>query len=575
MTVSPAIPVGIAITPASSSIAFGAQQQFQAFVTYSDGSVANVTSLVVWTSSAPTVAAVSSSGVATGIGAGSTTISAASSGGLSTTGTLVVAAPALASISISPSNLSLPLSQLQQFTATGTFADGSQQNLTNSVTWSVSNSNVVSVSNAGVGVAMGFGSATVSASSATVTGSTSVTIPLASAIPASFFDMTINKTTTPWPTDTFYGQRLLGTGTLWGDLETANGVYNWTVLNKFVADANSHDVDLIYTFLGVPQWASSNPSDASCSSWAGSCDPPNDLNSDGTGSNAQWDSFVTAIATEVGTSVKYWELWDEPNVAGYANPKTWTAAQWIRMASDARQIILSINPSAVILSPGTAPGTTWLTNFLAAGGGSYVDIIAFHGYANPPESVVSLITPVQAAMQTGGVGSLPLWDTEASWGLDTALPDLDMQAGSVARLHLMQAANGVSRLYWYGWDFSQRGTLWQPNTSTGCTTANNGGYICPAGIAYGQVYSWVEGAVLEACSNQGTIWTCTLARSGGYLAQAMWDSSQTCSNGVCETTAYPVPAQFVQYRDLNGNVVSLTGLSTIPLGAEPILLENQ
>jgi hypothetical protein len=384
--------------------------------------------------------------------------------------------------------------------------------------------------------------------------------------------MTINKTTTPWPTDTFYGQRLLVTGTLWGNLETANGTYNWTTLNKFVSAAQTHGIDLIYTFLGVPQWASSNPSDASCSSWPGSCDPPNDLNSDGTGSNAQWDSFVTKIATQMSPQIKYWELWDEPNVAGYANPKTWTTAQWIRMASDARQIILGINPNAVILSPGTAVGTTWLTNFLAAGGGRYVDVIAFHGYANPPESVVSLITPVRAAMAAAGVSSLPLWDTEASWGLDTALPDPNMQAGSVARLYLLNAANGVARLYWYGWDFTNRGTLWQTTTSTDCETPSNSGYICLAGTAYGQVYNWMNGAVLSGCSSSGTIWTCNLARPGGYLAQVMWDSSRTCSNGVCQTTPYTPPSPFIQYRDLNGNTFTVTG--SVPLGAEPIMLEN-
>lgn len=409
-----------------------------------------------------------------------------------------------------------------------------------------------------------------------MSGSTSVTVPVAPTVPLTFFNMTINKAATPWPTDTFNGERLLGIGALWGNLEpTTDGQYTWTALDKFVNNAKAHGVDLIYTFLGVPQWASSNPSDSTCSSWAGSCDPPNDLNSDGTGTNAHWNIFVAAIANHVGTSVKYWELWNEPNVLSYANKKTWTTAQWIRMAADARQIILGINPNAVIVSPGIASGTSWLTNFLAAGGGNYVDIIGFHGYSNPPESVLPLITSVQSAMGAGGVGSLPLWDTEASWGLDTALPDLDMQAGSVARLHLLQAANGVSRFYWYGWDFNLRGTLWQPNTATGCTTPNNGGYICPAGIAYAQTHSWMAGAVLSGCSNAGTIWTCTLARPGGYFAQVMWDSSQTCSNGICQTSSYTAPAQFIKYRDLNGATFSLTGQASVPLGAKPIILENQ
>ncbi len=572
LTIAPAVPGSLAVTPTTASIAFGAQQQFEAFLTYSDGSIVNVTNLVTWSSYANTVATISSTGLATSVGAGSTIIYASASNGMIVGSALSVSPPSLTSIAVTPANPTLALSSSQQFTATGTFADNSTQNLTASVSWASSNSSVVSVSGSGLGSALQFGSSTITATSGKVSGSDAVTVPTASAIPASLFDMTVNKTTTPWPTDTFYGQRLLGTGTLWGDVETANGTYSWTTLNKLVSNAQKHGVDLIYTFLGVPQWASSNPSDASCSSWPGSCDPPNDLNSDGTGSNAQWDSFVTKIATQMSPQIKYWELWDEPNVAGYANPKTWTTAQWIRMASDARRVILGINPSAVILSPGTAVGTTWLTNFLGAGGGNYVDVIAFHGYANPPESVVSLITPVRAAMAAGGVSSLPLWDTEASWGLDTVLPDPNMQAGSVARLYLLNASNGVARLYWYGWDFTNRGTLWQTTSSSNCETQNNGGYICLAGTAYGQVYNWLNGAVLSGCSSSGTIWTCNLARPGGYLAQVMWDSSRTCSIGVCQTTPYTPPAQFIQYRDLNGNTFPVNG--SVPLGAEPILLEN-
>ncbi|HEY6768127.1 MAG TPA: Ig-like domain-containing protein [Candidatus Sulfotelmatobacter sp.] len=578
LTVTPAVPVSLSVTPAAASIAFGAQQQFQAFLTYSDGSILNVTSLVAWSSSSTTIATVNNSGLATGLGAGNTNIYANSNGALIVGSALAVAPPSLISISVTPVNPNLALSSTQQFTATGSLADGSTQDLTGVATWTSSNSTVVGVNNLGLGTALGFGTSTITAASAGITGSNPVTVPVLPTVPSTLFDMTINKANTPWPTDTFSGQRLLGTNTLWGNIETNNkGVigYTFTSLDKFVTTAQAHGVDLIYTFLGVPSWDSSNSSDASCISWAGSCDPPNDLNSDGTGSNAHWIAFVTNITNHVGTKIRYWEIWNEPNVNGYANSKTWTAAQWVRMAKDARQIILANNPNAVIVSPGIAAGASWLTNFLAAGGGSYVDIIGFHGYANPPETVISLVTPVRAAMATAGLNSLPIWDTEAAWGLNTILPDPNMQAGSVARLYLLNAANGVSHLYWYGWDFGNRGTLWQPTSSTSCGTPNNGGYICLAGIAYAQVYNWTVGAVLSGCSSSGTVWTCGLARPGGYLAEVMWDSSQTCSNGACQTTAFAAPAQFTQYRDLLGNTVTLNGSSTVPLGAEPIILENQ
>ena len=70
--------VSIAVTPANASIADGTQQQYTATGTYSDGSHQNLTGSVTWTSSATTVATINSSGLATGVAAGSTTIRATS-----------------------------------------------------------------------------------------------------------------------------------------------------------------------------------------------------------------------------------------------------------------------------------------------------------------------------------------------------------------------------------------------------------------------------------------------------------------------------------------------------------------
>ena len=67
----------IAVTPASPSIAQGGTQQFTATGTYSDSSLQNLTSQVTWTSSTTSVATITAAGLATGITAGTSTVSAA------------------------------------------------------------------------------------------------------------------------------------------------------------------------------------------------------------------------------------------------------------------------------------------------------------------------------------------------------------------------------------------------------------------------------------------------------------------------------------------------------------------
>jgi len=74
----------IVVTPNSTSIDQVVTQPFSATGTFTDGSMQDVTTQVIWASTDPAVASVSnaagSNGLATGVGAGSTTISATLSG---------------------------------------------------------------------------------------------------------------------------------------------------------------------------------------------------------------------------------------------------------------------------------------------------------------------------------------------------------------------------------------------------------------------------------------------------------------------------------------------------------------
>jgi uncharacterized protein YjdB len=113
---------------------------------YSDGTTADLTSQVTWTSSAPAVASVAN-GVVTSLGLGSTTITA-SLGGVSGSTTVGSSAANLSSISVAPTTLSLALGLTSQLTATGHYTDGSTVDLTSQATWTSDNALIAGVSNA-------------------------------------------------------------------------------------------------------------------------------------------------------------------------------------------------------------------------------------------------------------------------------------------------------------------------------------------------------------------------------------------------------------------------------------------
>ena len=88
------------------------------------------------------------------------------------------------------------------------------------------------------------------------------------------------------------------------------------------------------------------------------------------------------------------------------------------------------------------------------------------------------------------------------------------------------------------------------------------------------MYEWLVGAYLSSgCTAQGTVWTCGLSRPGGYQAEAIWDTAESCQQGSCDTIEYTVGANYKQYRTLNGDTISITD-SKVPIGIKPILVEN-
>lgn len=150
VTVTAAQLVSIAIAPIGPTRAVGQSLDFTATGRLSDGTMANLTTMVTWSTSAAAVAtisnAVGSKGHAVMVSAGSTTIGAAM-GAVQNQTTLTVTPPALAQITVAPAAVAVALGRTQNFTATGVYTDGATMNLTTAVTWSTVALAIATVSN--------------------------------------------------------------------------------------------------------------------------------------------------------------------------------------------------------------------------------------------------------------------------------------------------------------------------------------------------------------------------------------------------------------------------------------------
>ncbi len=233
--VSPAVLSSLAVSPATAQIAKGTAQQFTATGTFSDGSAQDLSSSATWSSSNLTVASISASGLATGNSIGATQISAAFGSSSASTSSFQVTPATLVSVAFSPSNPSVAAGTSAQVTVTGTFSDGSTQNLTSIAVFSSSNPAAVTVNSSGVitGVAPGTSNVTVTVDgqtnsfSATTSAATLVSIAITPSVPTSFAKGTTEQFTA---TGTFSD----------GSTQDLSSGVAWTTSNPAVYTVDTH-----------------------------------------------------------------------------------------------------------------------------------------------------------------------------------------------------------------------------------------------------------------------------------------------------------------------------------------------
>ncbi|WP_327790602.1 Ig-like domain-containing protein, partial [Vibrio anguillarum] len=131
----------ITVTPSQVNIAKGQTQQLTAIATYSDGTSSSVTNSVMWTPADANTATVTSTGLITGVGVGSTTMAVTKDGITSNTVNVTVSSAVITAIQVTPSPVSVAKGQTEQLTAIATYSDTTSSDISSSVTWTPADTN--------------------------------------------------------------------------------------------------------------------------------------------------------------------------------------------------------------------------------------------------------------------------------------------------------------------------------------------------------------------------------------------------------------------------------------------------
>ena len=373
-------------------------------------------------------------------------------------------------------------------------------------------------------------------------------------VPPEYFGLHIHHAgaATAWPGVPFSQWRLWDAYVAWPSLEPVKGQWHFQTLDKYVSLAEEHHIGILLPLGLTPQWASARPFEKSTYQ-LGNAAEPKDIN--------DWRNYVKTVASRYKGRIHEYEIWNEPNSKSF-----WAGDvnQMIELTREAAHIIHEIDADAKIVSPSatTMNGVGWLDEFLAKGGGQYVDVIGFHFYVTPqpPETMVLLIREVKRVMKENGLAEKPLWNTETGWAGPKPFPSQELAASYLVRAQVLAWANGVQRFYWYAWDNHSWVALQTTEADSRALTA--------AGKAYASAEKWLVGSQVQECGEKPTgLWVCTLARHGirQWIAWSPTGTREFESEGDFRAR---------EFTPLFGNRHTLDG-PTIAVGQVPVLLSAE
>lgn len=329
----------------------------------------------------------------------------------------------------------------------------------------------------------------------------------------------------PWPSVPFGSWRFWDSYTTWAQLEPQPGQWDFSRLDRLVAEAGQHGVKPLLVLAHSPAWASARPSERSAYRSGVAAEPAR---------LSDWTNYVRTVGQRYKGRISEYQVWNEPSDKSHY---TGTVDKMVELTCEAQRILRGIDPAIRLVSPGSSGGgrhIKYLDTFLAAGGAACIDVVAHHFYVPRfgPEAMVPLIREVRQVMAQRGVGKLPLWNTESGWWIANTdgTPDHDLvakggwrkldadrEAGAVIqRAFLLARAEGVERFYWYAW-----------NNPYGWGLSDAVGIPKPATADWNKIFALLEGTRVAACSAKSEGYLCEIRSAAGSKVTLKWSDADS------------------------------------------------
>jgi hypothetical protein len=346
-------------------------------------------------------------------------------------------------------------------------------------------------------------------------------------IESTFFGSHDHDPVASWPDGPVGSLRAWDAGVTWREIETAPGHYDFSRLDAMVDQAEQHDSDVLLVLGQTPTFHATDPA-AESFYGAGASSPPE---------MSAWAAYVHAVAKRYAGRPVVLQVWNEANVSGFWSGTQQEMADLTKAAHDALD---GITPRPTLVAPALVTRLSsqraWIDAFYGTSVdgtpvADFVDVVSLQLYPDAngtPETSMELLTAMRTLLIGHNVRK-PIWNTEINYGLTgqevDPLPER-RQVGDVIATYLLNAANGVARVYWYGWD--------QQSIVGVLLTEPDGTTLTKGGEAFVTVHDWMLDATVTGCEQDAEqTWTCRLDHPDGSRT-VYWNSERKVSMTVPE-----------------------------------------
>jgi hypothetical protein len=387
----------------------------------------------------------------------------------------------------------------------------------------------------------------------------------ASSIGRSFFGThDSNPIDAGWPKAPVGSYRAWDAGVTWRQLETSPGVWNWKRLDDIVRTAQANGSDVLLVLGQTPEFHATQPTAPSLYGPGASSMPK----------IAAWTNYVKLVGARYKNKPVKYQVWNEANIIQFWSGTPYQLANLTRVTDTA---LRSVDPDALLVAPALATRyrdqRLWIDKFYrqrpAVKGydypvARYVDVVSLHLYpvsTGAPETSMTLLTLCRAILRNRGV-TKPIWNDEVNYGLTNGSPVKPLsdarQMAFVGRTYLLNAANGVRRVYWYSWE--------QLNWFNTRMTYSDDETLAPAGKAFAIVRGWMVGTRMEGCSRDAAgTYTCLITYTYGKR-RVYWNPSRTVYVRTVSSAT--------MRQNMNGYASKVGGGQRFSVGYSPVMIRS-